>query len=89
MGAERRSGMSEWIPCSERLPEMDMSYPHHEMYLVQYDSGNMAVIPYSNTNLFWTHMVTEPYWLHAPYAEVIAWMPLPEPYRGGKDGKTD
>lgn len=71
-----------WIPCKERLPKIDMSYPHHEDYLVQYDSGNMDVASWSNVNRFWTDHVTEPYWNCVQFAKVIAWMPLPEPWKG-------
>lgn len=69
----------QWIPVTKRLPEIDMSYPHHEDYLVQYDSGNMDVASWSNVNRFWTDHVTEPHWNCVQFAEVIAWMPLPEP----------
>ena len=71
-----------WIPVTERLPKIDMSYPHHEDYLVQYDSGNMDVASWSNVNRFWTDHVTEPHWNCVQFAEVIAWMPLPQPYNG-------
>ena len=74
-----------WIPCSERLPEIDMSYPHYVCYLVQYDSGNMDVASWSNVNLFWTDHVTEPYWNCVEFAEVVAWMPLPTPYQEDAD----
>ena len=70
-----------WIPVTERLPEIDMDYPHHEDYLVQYDSGNMDVASWSNVNRFWTDHVTEPHWNCVQFAEVIAWMPLPEPWK--------
>lgn len=69
-----------WIPMTERSPKIDMSYPHHEDYLVQYDSGNMDVASWSNVNRFWTDHVTEPYWNCVQFAKVVAWMPLPEPY---------
>lgn len=71
----------QWIPCSERLPEIDMSHPHHEDYLVQYDSGGIDVASWSNVNWFWTDHVTEPYWNCVQFAKVIAWMPLPESYK--------
>ena len=77
----------KWIPCSERLPEIDMSYSHGDMYLVQYESGDMDVAQWSNANLFWALHVTEPYWICAPYTKVIAWMPLPEPYQEGDDNE--
>lgn len=71
-----------WIPVTEGLPKIDMSYPHHEDYLVQYDSGNMDVASWSNVNRFWTDHVTEPYWNCVQFAKVIAWMPLPDPWKG-------
>lgn len=72
---------SRWIPCEERLPEIDMTYPHHDDYLVQYDSGGMDVASWSNVNRFWTNHVTEPYWNCAQFQTVVAWMLLPELYR--------
>lgn len=73
--------MPRWIPVSERLPEIDMHYPHSEPYLVVYDGGSMDVARWSNINWFWVDHVTEPYWCKAQYCEVIAWMPLPKPYQ--------
>ena len=70
-----------WIPVSEGLPEIDMSYPHHKNYFVQYDSGGMDVASWSNVNRFWTNHVTEPYWNCAQFEKVIAWMPLPSSYK--------
>ena len=77
-----------WIPCEERSPKIDMSYPHHDDYLVQYDSGNMDVASWSNVNRFWTDHVTEPYWNCVQFAKVVAWMPLPKPWKG-EDDETD
>ena len=85
MTEEYAKQKNRWIPVTERLPEIDMSYPHHEDYLVQYDSGNMDVASWSNVNRFWTDHVTEPHWNCVQFAEVIAWMPLPQP---PKDGET-
>ena len=73
-----------WIPVTEHLPKIDMSYPHHEDYLVQYESGGMDVASWSNVNRFWTDHVTEPYWNCVQFAKVIAWMPLPEPWKEGE-----
>lgn len=78
---------STWIPVSEGLPEIDMSHPHHENYLVQYDSGYMDVASWSNVNRFWTDHVTKPHWNCAQFAEVIAWMPLPEQYKAESEGE--
>lgn len=75
----------KWIPVTELLPAIDMSYPHHEDYLVQYDSGDMDVASWSNVNRFWTDHVTEPHWNCVQFAEVIAWRELPEPWKGEDD----
>lgn len=69
---------SQWIPCSERLPEddtlmlvnyidhrpdaVDIWIGWHEMEKVWYIDGEAHSREFDN--------------------EVIAWMPLPEPYKG-------
>ena len=78
----------QWVTASERLPDIDMSYPHHENYLVQYDSGRMDVISWSNVNRFWTNLVTEPHWNNSPFEKVMAWMPLPEPWKEDNNNET-
>ena len=70
-----------WISVSERVPEIDMHYPHSESYLVTYDSGSMDVATWSNVNRFSVEHVTKPYWNKVQFCEVIAWMPLPKPYQ--------
>ena len=57
-----------WIPCSERLPEKDGNY------IVTDDSGGMRCV---NECLFIKCVDGSAYW---SLANVIAWMPLPEPY---------
>lgn len=52
-------------------------------YLVQYDAGSMDVAYWTNTNPFWTNLTTDWHWVRAQYCKVVAWMPLPEPYKGG------
>ena len=71
-----------WIPCSERLPELDNSYSNSKEYLVQWDNGRIDITRYSNVNIFWQNETTEPYWKGEQYSKVVAWMPLPEPYKG-------
>lgn len=60
--------MQRWIPCSERLPE-------HRLYVLvtyKYEYGliDNGITWYSETENKWNTS-----------REVIAWMPLPEPYR--------
>lgn len=59
----------KWIPCSERLPE-------HRLYVLvtyKYEYGliDNGITWYSETENKWNTS-----------REVIAWMPLPEPYKG-------
>ena len=74
---ERKTG--RWIPVTEQLPG---------------SSGNYLV---SVKSIGWNckeYVVNDiAYWdssegFHKA-DEVIAWMPLPEPYKGGNDGTTD
>ena len=59
-----------WIPCSERLPKES-----HD-YLICDDKGNVYSSTYHN-NRWFVNFATD---------EVIAWQPLPAPYReGGAD----
>lgn len=61
---------SGWIACSERLPEKDM------WCLATFESGNVDKIQYLVTNNWgWNGMRGD--------NKVIAWMPLPAPYKEG------
>ena len=82
---EKQPKVGEWIPCSEMLPSIDMSYPNAKDYLVYYEHGYYDVASYSNINRFWHEHTTKPYWNCAQYCKVVAWMPLPEPYRGEEE----
>ena len=72
-----------WIPCSERLPDYE-----EKSYWVCTDSGNQYQVKWSESwpplsgNLSWG-------WDYMDYEEsasIIAWRPLPEPYKeGGKN----
>ncbi len=69
----------EWIPCNERMPEVS------DYYLIQHSrhicQDEMAVAFYSVEEAELDKNYT---WEFKPFAdckEVIAWMPLPEPYK--------
>lgn len=79
---EEQPKVGEWIPCSEMLPSIDMSYPNAKDYLVYYEQGYYGIASYSNINRFWHEHTTKPYWNCEQYCNVIAWMQLPEPYKG-------
>ena len=64
--AEKKSG---WIPCSERLPEKDGKYLVTAYGYVSKKNNNVTTAIFVST--------TKEF-----YPNCIAWMPLPEPYRG-------
>ena len=63
---------SDWIPCSERLPE---------------DERNVLITYYDDITIGW-YRKSENTWMiyegetNAEPDEVTAWMPLPESYKG-------
>jgi hypothetical protein len=81
---------NNWIPCSERLPEEDYwlggsgKQFSDEVLVSVSNSADEDVYVYVSQTLDgkWNLELPE-------YYEVIAWMPLPEPYQeeGEKDGK--
>lgn len=60
----------EWIPVTERLPKLDES--GYAYVMVCMDDEFVATTDYTRD---------EGFSLWAESGEVIAWMPLPEPYR--------
>lgn len=78
----------EWIPVSERLPKAeDMYQPPEQRYLCQleaYGERKFCVLSRLKGAIspFWDW-----YGVAVHDSEVIAWMPLPEPYR--EDGEDE
>lgn len=64
-----------WIPCSERLPEID------ELVLVTDDSGGVKTVGADRCGQY--ECSEERFWYYTQ--NVIAWMSLPEAY-GGEQG---
>lgn len=59
----------KWIPCSERLPEKEVVY----ILTVHYNDCNFIVFDdFCNYKHGWKRWSKQ---------EVLAWMPLPKPYR--------
>lgn len=68
------SAEAEWIPCSERLPK-------EKARVLTYDSmGGIVFGQYDKGRWYWEAEACADYW--AKNDGVIAWMPLPTPYKG-------
>ena len=73
---------NRWIPCSERLPKQNEYVGDVcKYYLIQDEFGDMHVATY--TNIGWIPINT----ICALGDEVIAWMPLPQPYKAEREDK--
>ena len=79
-----------WIPVEERLPErtldekMNKSYKKYLVFIDSVDSWDIDIAVYD----FWNDKKWRE--AHDGYGEienVIAWRPLPEPYRTERSGK--
>lgn len=74
---------SKWIPTSERLPENQI-----KSYWICTDCGYQCECRWTNVNTFWTDLTTDWHWHHMDvpsYQKVVAWMPLPEPYKESEE----
>ena len=71
-----------WIPCSERLPEEYGNY----LISISIDGGEPDIGTINpNDPRGWSLCDANGfYWVASKGLEVIAWMPLPEPYREGR-----
>ena len=82
---ELEKAKMHWIPVSDQIPDVedlhDISIDHCTGYLVQTRSGGMMIAHY-------IRVFGDAYFecCSLPIRDVVAWMPLPEPYRrnGGK-----
>ena len=73
----------QWIPCSERLPDITDHYTS-EPCIVYCDNGAYGFAELE-ANIFgqvgWNCERDDEY--HEPLGTVVAWMPLPEPWKEG------
>ena len=65
----------KWIPVSERLPE------YGREVLTCSDSGYIEIQSCESTYTYWENALGD--W--SAIDEVVAWMPLPEPYKGAEE----
>ena len=68
---------TQWIPISERLPERDGAYQLKEFAVTINDGGRVYASHASYD--FEAHK-----WIYHN-GKIVAWMPLPKPYKEGKD----
>ncbi len=66
-----------WIPVSSQIPE------RNGWYIVCDDENSISIVEFRNP---WSIWYRKPNWDTA--MEVIAWMPLPEPWKGEADETT-
>lgn len=70
---EKHKATCEWIPCSERLPEEDGFY---QVTVQIKETGECYVEKkYYKIKKGWDSYLLQ------EFIDVIAWMPLPEPYK--------
>lgn len=77
--------IGEWIPCSERLPSKEECSKYREAFIVTVDANGLKTMAmeFEYTTIrgkeigrwIWYDRVNIPW-------EVIAWKPLPDPYKG-------
>lgn len=76
---ESQPKVGEWIPCSERLPKQDecvlVSYRSFMVWDKDIYSDKIAIIREDGWH-WWDELETK------VENEIIAWQPLPEPYKG-------
>lgn len=67
-----------WIPCEEMMPEKEKPYHRRDFFLTTNAYGAVNVTTYEFENDFqkrgWQSDIC-----------IIAWMPLPEPYKRGEE----
>ena len=67
----------QWIPCSEQLPEEDTDV------LITDEDGDIDIAHYEYNS--WSEDPIVEWWNYEYQTYAVAWMPLPEPYKGGQD----
>ena len=67
----------QWIPCSEQLPEEDTDV------LITDEDGDIDIAHYEYNS--WSEDPIVEWWNYEHETYAVAWMPLPEPYKGGQD----
>ena len=75
---ENQPKVGEWIPCDERLPVVDKESNATECMLVT--DGHLIWMAYYVPNQ-WVFAECTNANIKIDWTDIIAWMPLPEPYQ--------
>ena len=71
----------EWIPCDEKLPKPNELVDNvRKYYLIQDEYGDMHVASYLRNG--WISIDS----FYTLEDDVVAWIPLPEPYKEESEG---
>lgn len=76
-----------WIPAEERLPEDNKDSDYYESVIVTLLDGRVTPGVYRNYDKEWLVEAEDGAVNYSYGEEVIAWQPLPEPYRARKNGE--
>lgn len=86
----------DWIPCSERLPEEDLwtgmgKQFSNSVLMTMYDKNDEdLIVDYGHTtDGEWYSETADEYIESIADWKVVAWMPLPEPYKGEIKNETN
>lgn len=80
LSSKKKSGNDGWIPVEERLPE-NSANSIYDMQLVTLKDGEVCLGVYRNKDGEWWTRKQEGETHYKNKHEVIAWQPLPEPYK--------
>lgn len=73
--------VGKWIPCSEGVPQEDKTSEYYESVIVTLDDGRVAGGCYTGVE-WWVDAPDGEHYSEDMTGHVIAWQPLPEPYKG-------
>ena len=84
LGVKHEKSAPQWIPCSERLPCEDGRYL--VFYWLMKDMPWISVMYYGKPTFpekdHSCFYVSDGEYGDVEYDDIVAWMPLPEPYKG-------
>ena len=71
-----------WIPCSDMLPEKSGDYMLYRPHFWGANTGQITVCYWNNHD--WSDNYRNDSERYLPIIDGMAWMPLPQPYKGGE-----